>query len=76
MPKAAVYEDGSPVLVDDNVRAPWQTRHVQAEPDTPVEEAFAQDQFRLGVFPTDSAHHLGADVWFNDVSQVYRSATA
>lgn len=77
MPEAPMNQDDDLVFADDKVGPPWQTRRMQAEADATAEEPPAQQELRLGVFPSDSAHHPGADFWLHDVSHECRiSVTA
>jgi hypothetical protein len=69
MPKAAMDEDGRPMLWKHQVGLPWQVNDMNAKSETLSMQGFTDEDLRGGIFAPDPGHHPGSRGSINDISQ-------
>lgn len=60
VPEAAIHEDRSAILWQDDIRLSGQVLAVEPESITPRVEPLADNHFGPGILAPDTRHHLGA----------------
>lgn len=56
MPEASVDEDARTILLQYQIRMPWQPRRIQPIPEAPAPQSLAHNHLRLRILRSDRRH--------------------
>lgn len=70
MPKATIYKNHCAIFLENNIRFSWKAFRMYAKPITFPEQCFANNDFRICIFPLYSGHHPASGGLVNNVYHV------